>query len=117
MPTVNRPSPLPGPAAATKTAAAAKERKLQRACKDFEALLIKQLLTTMRKSVPKDGLFTQGFAEETYQDMYDDQLARKIAHGRGMGIAEAMYKQLSHDIHLTIEDIRHAQDRQTDPAA
>jgi len=89
----------------------AKEAKLRRACKDFEAILIKQLLTTMRKSVPKDGLFGGGFAEDIYQDMRDEQLARSMAHGQGIGIADAMFEQLSRNTHLTIEDIKNGDHR------
>lgn len=76
----------------------AKETKLHKACQDFEALLLKQLLTTMRKSVPKDGLFKTGYAEDMYNSMYDDKLAEDMAHGKGIGIADILYKQLSGEI-------------------
>jgi len=76
----------------------AKEAKLHKACQDFEALMLKQLLTTMRKSVPKDGLFKTGYAEDMYNSMHDDELAKNIAHGKGVGIADILYKQLSGEI-------------------
>ena len=73
----------------------AKEEKLKNACKDFEAIILKQMLTTMRKSIPKDGLFETGYAQEMYQSMQDEEMAKEMAHGKGMGIADAMYKQIS----------------------
>ena len=83
-----------------------KEAKLEKACRDFEAIMIKQLLTSMRKSIPRDGLFgNDSFARETFQEMSDDQLARQMAQGRGMGIAEAMYEQLSNKLHLSAKDL------------
>lgn len=72
-----------------------KELKLKKACNDFEAIFIKQMLTTMRKSVPKGGLFGGGYEQEMFQSMQDDELAKSIAHGKGMGIAEALYNQVS----------------------
>ncbi len=63
--------------------------------------MLRQLLTTMRKSVPKDGLFKTGYAEDMYNSMHDDQLANNMASGRGMGIADMMYKQLSGEIRST----------------
>ena len=77
------------------SATAAKELKLKKACNDFEAIIIKQMLTTMRKSIPKGGLFESGYEHEMFQSMQDDELAKSIAHGKGMGIAEALYDQVS----------------------
>jgi len=79
----------------------AKEAKLRKACKGFEAIMLKQLLTTMRKSVPKDGLFKTGYAEDMYNSMHDDQLAKELSSGRGMGIADMLYKQISGEIKHT----------------
>ena len=81
-----------------------KEVKLKKACNDFEAILVKQMLTTMRASIPKGGLFESGFENEMYQSMHDDELAKAIAHGKGMGIADALYNQISGKIsHSTKE--------------
>lgn len=72
-----------------------KEAKLRKACKDFEAILMKQMLTTMRKSIPKGGLFQEGYANDMYQSMYDDELAKNMAQGKGTGVADILYNQLS----------------------
>ena len=77
----------------------AKERKLRNACADFEAIILKQMLSTMRKSIPKTGLFHGGYAEDLYQSMHDEMLAEKLAHGKGMGLGEALYRQLIGNIH------------------
>jgi len=82
-----------------------KDTKLKKACNDFEAIFLKQLLTTMRKSIPKGGLFENGFENEMFQSMYDDELAKAIAHGKGMGIADVLYNQVSGRIsHSTHQD-------------
>lgn len=79
----------------TTSAENVKDSKLKKACNDFEAIIVKQLLTTMRKSVPKGGLFESGYENEMYQSMQDDELAKSIAHGKGMGIAKALYNEVS----------------------
>lgn len=79
-----------------------KEVKLQKACRDFESIMLKQMLTTMRKSVPKSGLFGDNFADEMYQSMSDDELAKSLAQSKGMGLGDALYKQISGQIKNTI---------------
>ena len=75
-----------------------KETKLKKACQDFEALVLKQMLEVMRKSVPKDGLFSGGYAEEVFQSMQDDKLAEHLAQSGGLGFADTLYAQLSRQI-------------------
>ncbi len=73
-----------------------KEGELRKACHDFESVILKQMLDTMRKSVPKSGLLNDdGYANKMYQSMRDDQLAKEMAQGKGMGLGEVLYKQLS----------------------
>lgn len=75
-----------------------KEAKLRKSCKDFEAIILKQMLTTMRKSVPKSGLFNSSFADDIYQSMSDEELANNLAHNKGMGLGDTLYNQLSGQI-------------------
>jgi len=72
-----------------------KETKLREACADFEAIILRQLLKTMRETVPKDGLFAESHASSMYQSMHDGVLADELAHGRGAGLGEMLYRQLS----------------------
>lgn len=72
-----------------------KEAKLHKACTDFEAIIIKQLLSAMRRTVPEGGLFSGGYAQDMYQSMSDEQLSKELANGRGLGIGEALYRQLA----------------------
>ncbi len=71
------------------------EAKLKKACTDFEALLLNQMLEVMRKSVPKGGLFSGGHAEEVFQSMQDEKLAEHLAQNGGLGLADRLYAQLS----------------------
>ena len=69
--------------------------KLEKACNDFEALFVKYMMEQMRETVPADGLFGQSQAEKIYTGMLDDEMAKSVSHGRGMGLAKAMYEQMA----------------------
>lgn len=65
------------------------------ACKDFEAILLRQLMSTMRKSIPKSELFGESYAREMYQTLQDEALADHLVQGHGTGLGEVLYRQLS----------------------
>jgi peptidoglycan hydrolase FlgJ len=69
--------------------------ELGKACDDFEALFVKYMMQQMRETIPKDGLFGQSQAEKIYTGMLDDEVAKSISHGRGLGLAKAMYEQMA----------------------
>ena len=69
--------------------------RLMEACRDFEALFLKQMLNTMRDTVEKSGLLDGGFAEQIYEDMLYDEYAKKMADTARFGIAEMLYNQMS----------------------
>lgn len=72
------------------------DKKLREACIDMESILLKQMLTVMRKTVKKSGLTDGGHAEEIFTDMLYEQYAKKMAQNQSFGLAETMYSQLSH---------------------
>ncbi len=44
------------------------------ACKDFEALFLSSVIKQMRKTVQKSELFGSDPAEDTFQEMMDDEV-------------------------------------------
>ena len=72
-----------------------KQRKLREACAGFEAIMLKQILSIARNSIPKSGLIDGGQGEEMFRSMHDDQLAQKMAGGKGIGFGDLLYRQLS----------------------
>jgi flagellar protein FlgJ len=67
---------------------------LREAARQFEGLFTAMMLKSMREASLGTGL---GDSEETktYQDMYDQQLALQMAHGKGLGLAEMLMQQLT----------------------
>jgi flagellar protein FlgJ len=73
-----------------------KSSQLYKACLDFEAIFIKQMLNVMRKSVQKEGLLDGGLSEDIFEDMLYDEYAQKMAQTAQFGLAENMYLQINH---------------------
>ena len=83
------------PPAAAKVAAGKVDEKLLKACQEFEAIFINQMLTAMRQTVPKSGLLKQGLAHNIYEDMLYQQYANGMAKTAHFGLARLLYSQLS----------------------
>ena len=49
----------------------------------------------MRKTVPESELLSSSFATDTYQEMFDEEISKSASKGNGIGIADAMYRQIS----------------------
>jgi flagellar protein FlgJ len=73
-----------------------KSSELYKACLDFEAIFIKQMLNVMRKTVQKEGLLDGGLSEDIFEDMLYDEYAKKMAETAQFGLAETMYLQINH---------------------
>lgn len=68
--------------------------KLRQTCQDFESVFIAYLLKSMRKTVPKTEFINGGLSQDIYISMMDEEVARAVARGPGIGLAEILYRQL-----------------------
>lgn len=74
-----------------------KAKKLRDACEGFESVFIQKMWQEMRNTLPKGGLL-QGREEKFWQDMYDQELSKKMTSAGGIGLADMMYAQLSRNL-------------------
>ena len=88
----NKVTPLPR---GEGTGGAEQDKKLKKACQDFEAIFTGFMLKSMRKTVTKTDLFGSSKEEEMFQDMMDDEISKSASKNNSMGIADMLYKQLS----------------------
>ncbi len=79
----------------------------------FEALFIQSLLKNMREASLADPIFGQSDSFEMFQEMQDQQFAKEMASGRGIGLAEMIVKQLSRG-EPTVESGSRSDDRSYD---
>lgn len=82
------------------------DKELKKACQEFEATFINMLFKEMRKTV---GSSDSNFALDTYQEMLDEELANSVSEGKGIGIADMMYKQLSYKLNNTYKSTRESE--------
>jgi flagellar protein FlgJ len=69
---------------------------LRSAARQFESLLVAQMLKTMRETrfSEEDDPMTGGDSMKLYREMLDQQWAAKLTSGRGLGFAEMMVKAM-----------------------
>lgn len=71
------------------------DKKLMEACEMLESFFIKEILKSADNvSYSENTMFAEGSAEKTFKDMLNDEYSQMMSRGRGMGIAEMLYKQL-----------------------
>lgn len=66
---------------------------MKQASRQFEVMFLQMMLKSMREATPSDSMFSTS-QEKTYTSMLDQQLSQNLS-GRGLGLAEAMFTQLS----------------------
>lgn len=66
---------------------------LKAASQQFEALFMNMVLKSMREATPQEGLFDSQ-QSRMYTSMLDQQLSQTLA-SRGVGLADALFRQLS----------------------
>ncbi|MCB1744894.1 MAG: flagellar assembly peptidoglycan hydrolase FlgJ [Gammaproteobacteria bacterium] len=70
------------------------QRQLQDAAQQFEALLIKTMLKQARSAQTGNALFNDP-RNGVYGDLYDDQIASKLAASGRLGFADVIYRNLA----------------------
>lgn len=67
--------------------------KIGEAARQFEAVLVRQILSAARKTVIRSGLEQESAATDIYQDMVNAQLAEAITGSGGLGLARSLQVQ------------------------
>src|SRR5687768_187836 len=72
------------------------EQKIAEVSRQFEAVLLRQILTQAQKPMFKNTLMPGGGATSAiYQDMFTEQLADRISQGGTFGFAKVLQQQLT----------------------
>ena len=86
---------------------------VRQVAKQYESLFARMMIKSMRDAVGKDPLFGSD-QEQSYQEMYDDQLSIELTKGKGLGLADMLVRQMQR---LTGGDKADATDGSTDRKA
>lgn len=68
---------------------------LRESSREFETIFVMEMFKAMRKAVPEGGLFEKSMATDMFTEMLDMETAKEATKGQGLGLAEAMYKQMA----------------------
>jgi Rod binding domain-containing protein len=71
----------------------AAQRRLMQATKDFESLLVHELLKEMKQTIPARG--EDDAAGEQIQDMFWSYLSQEVSNKGGLGLWKSLYRQMS----------------------
>lgn len=67
--------------------------KLREATQQFEGLFLNQMMEAMRRTAPKGGILSANSGEQMFRQMFDQEIAQRMAQSGGVGIGEMLYKQ------------------------
>ncbi|MCB6184774.1 flagellar assembly peptidoglycan hydrolase FlgJ [Leeia sp. TBRC 13508] len=66
---------------------------LRKAAQQFEALLLEQMMKSMRATVGEDEIWDSS-STKMFQGMYDQQISLDMANSKGIGLADMLVRQL-----------------------
>jgi Rod binding domain-containing protein len=72
--------------------------KVGEVCRQFEAVLLRQILQETRKTVVSSSVTEDSNASGIYNDMINNQLADSISKSGAFGLAKSLQAQLTHQV-------------------
>ena len=72
---------------------------IREAAKAFEAVFINQLMKSMRKTLPEDGLLGKGFANQVFNGMLDQEYSQMASKSGQIGLANIIAEQFGVSTH------------------
>jgi len=72
-------------------------RDLDKAATEFEAMLLQEMLKSMWKNVPSEGMLSGSREEELYRDMLNEAMAANISENQSIGIKEVILREMKND--------------------
>ncbi len=69
------------------------DANLKEVAKQFESIFVNMMLESARSTVQKGGLFDSA-ALDNYQQMLDQQMSLDVAMDQGIGLSDAIVRQL-----------------------
>ncbi|PAB58278.1 rod-binding protein [Anaeromicrobium sediminis] len=72
-----------------------KNKDLKEACNQFEEYFVNLMLKNMKSTIGDSDLTEKSNGRQIFEEMLDEKIASNMARGRGLGLANEMYKQLT----------------------
>lgn len=82
------------PSLEARAAGVATRQQAEDVAREFERMFIAEMLQPMFAGLETDGPFGGGSAEEAFRPMLIDHYAKSVAAGGGVGVADAVLKEI-----------------------
>lgn len=69
------------------------------AAREFESFFLHMMLQSMRQSETSGEGLMDSQETRTFTEMLDQQIAQQVAHGKGVGVADLLLKQIEYARH------------------
>ncbi|MBM4339165.1 MAG: hypothetical protein FJ110_06450 [Deltaproteobacteria bacterium] len=70
------------------------EKRLEKACMEFESILIYQMIKTMRQTIPQAGFMPDSKERNIFQGLFDEEISRAVSKRGGLGVGKTLYQQM-----------------------
>jgi peptidoglycan hydrolase FlgJ len=74
-------------------------QKIGEATREFEAILLRQILESTQKTVIQSKLSSDSTASTIYRDLITNQLADSISKSGGVGLAKTLHAEFTRQLH------------------
>lgn len=78
-----------------KDAAELDKQRLKQAAREFESLLLEQMVKEMRNATPKAEILGRERDQELFQEMLDGEFVRLMTDSGGIGLADFIVRSLA----------------------
>lgn len=68
-------------------------QKMQDAADNFESMFVNLLMQQMRKTIPKSELIDGGQAQEIFEDMFYQEISKRVSKSSSLGLSELLMKE------------------------
>lgn len=74
------------------------DEELKKVCTEFEGIILDMMYKQMKATVSKSKLIPEDSGTEYFEGLLDEKIVEEASKTNSLGLAEQMYKQLSHRI-------------------
>jgi peptidoglycan hydrolase FlgJ len=89
--------------------------KLKKSCTDFEAIMVSQLVKSMRQISMGPGLLGDGLGKGLYESLVDQELSQSLAKRGGFGLGKMIYNRTIQQEERRKATPPETESKQTDP--
>ena len=84
----------------TKTSVEDSPEAIREASRAFEAIFVNEIMKSMRKTLPEDGMLNSGFANNVFNGMLDQEYSQITANSGQFGLAKIISDQLGGNVNM-----------------